>query len=208
MDDHHVARDPWRGVHDAILESILAGEYAPGSRLVEQHLADRFRTSRGPVRTALQELDRRGFVVSIDRRGTFVRSLSDEDVEEIFSLYALLFGFALRRAASRVGDEDRAWLAEFAARPVPEDPNELFEHGQEFARTVFAIAAHGRAAVLMETLVDQARPLLVSADPRDVGFRDFPAVCDALARGDADAALAASRAGGEHLRNRWYDSAR
>ena len=75
MNDEDVARDPWRGVYHALRAAIGSGEYPPGSRLVEQQLADRFRTSRGPVRTALHELERSGLVVSIDRRGTFVRSI-------------------------------------------------------------------------------------------------------------------------------------
>ena len=86
-----VISDPWRAVHDAIRDSIIAGEYEPGSRLLERQLAERFGTSRGPIRSALQELERVGLVVSEDRRGTFVRSVSAKDREEIDSLWTLIW---------------------------------------------------------------------------------------------------------------------
>lgn len=212
VDDLHVARDPWRGVHNAIRDSIIAGEYPPDSRLVEQQLADRFGTSRGPVRTALQELERSGLVVSIDRRGTFVRSVSDVDVEEIFSLWDVIWDFAIRRAAGRIGPEEQRWFDEFLAQDEPDDPAAVLERGIEFGRQVFRMARHSRALEIYETLLIQAQArslFIIAASQPGHGKQESPyiAVGAALARGDADAASAASEAWMAESRNYWLGRA-
>jgi DNA-binding GntR family transcriptional regulator len=209
LKDRDVARDPWRGVHDAIRHLIITGEYPPGSRLVEQQLADRFGTSRGPVRTALQELERSGLVVSIDRRGTFVRSVSDTDIEEILSLGELISQFALRRAAARIGPAEREWLEAFRARPVPSDVTGFLEHITEFGRELFKMAQHSRALKIYETMLVQAQArtlFLIGAEMSEQALLerfDYGPLCHALARGDADAAIEASDAVIGVIRQYW-----
>ena len=205
MNDEDVARDPWRGVYHALRAAIVSGEYPPGSRLVEQQLADRFRTSRGPVRTALHELERSGLVVSIDRRGTFVRSISDADIEEIYSLWKVLFEFAVRRAVERKTPEDQEWLEDFAARVPPvTDPDAFLEYGIELTRKVYVMANHSRAMEIYESLLIQAQARSIfftsvsGSDASEYWFSEAGSLadlCDALVRGDADAAVATSNAG-------------
>jgi DNA-binding GntR family transcriptional regulator len=190
-----VALDPWRGVQNALRAAILAGEYPPGTRLVEQQLADQFGTSRGPIRSALRELERTGLVVTVDRRGTFVRRHSSQDVEEILSLWSILWPFVLRRAAARVGPDERRWLEDFrAASPPDGTADELIEYGIDFAREIFRIASHRRALDIFESLTTQARSLFVSdGENADRNYhhntRDFDLVCSALLDGDVDQAI-------------------
>lgn len=51
----------------AIQTSIIKGELAPGSKINEQMLAQRYGISRGPTREALLTLERRRLVVKIGR---------------------------------------------------------------------------------------------------------------------------------------------
>ena len=46
------------------MRSILEGEYGPGDRVIEMHVAKEYGTSQGPVREALRELEILGFVRS------------------------------------------------------------------------------------------------------------------------------------------------
>jgi DNA-binding GntR family transcriptional regulator len=206
---HNIALDPWRGVHNAIRDAIIAGEFEPGARLVEQQLADRFGTSRGPVRTALQELERSGLVVSIDRRGTFVREINGADVEEIFSLWDLLFGFALRRAVERMTDEDAAWLAEIRDQPAPQDRDALMERLMGLSEGVFRMAQHGRALDIYRSLLvqAQARSLfdLSTSEEELAEHADVGRFCDALIARDFRAALQASNDWGRANRQYWAD---
>ena len=57
-------------------QMILDGEFEPGQRINEAALAERFRTSRGPVREALRALEECGLVRAERNRGVFVREVS------------------------------------------------------------------------------------------------------------------------------------
>src|SRR5688572_28872908 len=98
MRQRSVALDPWQGIYAALRSRILNGSFAPGERLVESALADEFGTSRGPVRSALKELERVGLIVVTPRRGTFVRVFTAQDIDEIVSLWRLIWPFAVQRA--------------------------------------------------------------------------------------------------------------
>jgi DNA-binding GntR family transcriptional regulator len=50
--------------------------------------------SRVPVREAIHQLEHEGLVMSTHSRGSFVRYLEEDDIEEIFELRAVLEGLA------------------------------------------------------------------------------------------------------------------
>lgn len=78
---------------------ILSGELQPGERLNEIQLANRFGTSRGPIREASRVLASRGLVEIVPNRGVFVRQISLEEVSEIYELRAAVFGLVGRKLA-------------------------------------------------------------------------------------------------------------
>ncbi len=80
---------------------IVAGEFAPGQRLVEQELARRFDVSRVPLREAFRILAAEGLVVISAHRGAAVAELSSVELVELFAVRAALEGLAAEQAASR-----------------------------------------------------------------------------------------------------------
>lgn len=92
--------------------SILAGELAPGSRLVEDRLAERLGVSRNPVRDAIRVLAGEGFVEVAPRRGAFVTRLSAQEAENIFDVRMALEPLAARLASRRCGAGGLAALNE------------------------------------------------------------------------------------------------
>ncbi|WP_082492434.1 GntR family transcriptional regulator [Leifsonia sp. Root4] len=106
------------GVYRALLRSIISGEPAPGARLKERELSERFEVSRVPVRQALQRLESEGFVVTEPHRGAVVRSVTADDIAELFDARLCIEPFATRQAALRVhaGLASAARLAELLAR--------------------------------------------------------------------------------------------
>ena len=76
--------------------AITAGALPPNSRLVEADLAERFGVSRGPVREALRRLESLGLVTLRPNRGAVVRTLSADDVLEVYVLRAALGVVAIR----------------------------------------------------------------------------------------------------------------
>lgn len=62
-------------IYRYLRNAIASGELEPGDRLpAERDLADQMKTARGPVRRAIQRLEREGSVVRHVGRGTFVFS--------------------------------------------------------------------------------------------------------------------------------------
>lgn len=76
--------------------AILSGELEPGERLVESQIADQIGVSRAPVRTAILRLDSEGLVDLFPRRGSYVTTLTKQDVWEVYTLRASLEGLAFK----------------------------------------------------------------------------------------------------------------
>jgi DNA-binding GntR family transcriptional regulator len=83
-------------VVSALREAILGGELIPGQVLVESDIASRLGVSRAPIREAIQILSAEGLVESVPYHGTTVCSISQSDVEELYSLRSILEEFAIR----------------------------------------------------------------------------------------------------------------
>jgi DNA-binding GntR family transcriptional regulator len=75
---------------DAVRARIMLGELAPGQRLVERDLVERYDVGRGTVRAALQRLEHQGLVTVETHRGAFVRQLDKQALHELFELRTAL----------------------------------------------------------------------------------------------------------------------
>jgi DNA-binding GntR family transcriptional regulator len=84
--------------------SILSGQFSPGERLAEEHLAKALGISRTPIREALHKLESEGLIKPLATRGFVAARDSREDIEELFEIRAVLEGYALRVISSRMSD--------------------------------------------------------------------------------------------------------
>ena len=91
---------------------IVRGQLAPGSRIVETEVAERFGVSRTPVRAAFQRLEREGYVIAspTHQARMTVAPLTREDVGELLEIVGELEGLAARSAAV-LPDSERERLA-------------------------------------------------------------------------------------------------
>jgi len=103
-------------VADQLSAAILNGEFAPGERLKEESLADRFAVSRTAIREAIALLEARGMAERIPRYGARVRIIDADEIEEIFAIRAQLLGLAARVMAERASDEILANIRQHTAR--------------------------------------------------------------------------------------------
>jgi len=101
---------------DGLRRAILAGDMAPGQRLIEAELADTFRVTRASVRAALLDLTGEGLVERIPNRGARVRSVSVAEAVQITECRMVLEGLCAAKAAERAGDEQIAHLVDIGAR--------------------------------------------------------------------------------------------
>jgi DNA-binding GntR family transcriptional regulator len=90
-------------------QEIFEGVHKPGTHLVEQTLASQYGVSRGPIREAIQQLEKEGLVQVLPRRGTLITGISPQEAWEIYSLRGHLEGLAVKFAGPH-------WTAEHSAR--------------------------------------------------------------------------------------------
>jgi DNA-binding GntR family transcriptional regulator len=90
------------GIVARLERDILDGTLAPGARLDEQALAERFGVSRTPVREALLELTAQGLAMQQAHRGTFVADVTLEEVFGAYEVLAELEGLCAKLASRRM----------------------------------------------------------------------------------------------------------
>ena len=93
-------------ITDFLTNAIIEGRFEGGQRLVENELQRKFGISRAPIRESFRILERKGLVAIIPRKGTFVRKITQKDINEQFQIRALLEGFAARLAISELTPKD------------------------------------------------------------------------------------------------------
>ncbi len=63
-------------------DDIVAGKILEGEKLVETQLAKRLQVSRTPVREALRRLEKEGFIEVIPHVGSFIKVITQKDIDE------------------------------------------------------------------------------------------------------------------------------
>jgi len=144
-----------------LVRDIMRGRYKPGDRIREQEVADRLNVSRGPVREALQIVQRDGLIENVAWKGARVVELSVTDIEDLFLLTAALMATVARLAVQRATDDE---LQDFEqrveahaatsdpARPVQEQLNAAFGLGSRLtaiARSPYVAETVGRVVRLL-----------------------------------------------------------
>lgn len=93
-------------VADSLRQEIFNGTLAAGSFVDEADLCVRLEISRTPLREALKVLTAEGLVRHEPRRGCFVNEVTEQDLDEIFPVIALLEGRCAHEAALHASDAD------------------------------------------------------------------------------------------------------
>ncbi|MEJ5377790.1 MAG: GntR family transcriptional regulator [bacterium] len=120
-------------------EAILEGSLSAGQQLVEAELKEKFGISRSPIREALRELEKKGLVEIVPRKGAFVRSISSKDIEENFPVRAVLEGLAAKEALSRLTEHEMLEMEQCLQRMrgavEARDAKSYWEHHRIFHET-------------------------------------------------------------------------
>jgi len=137
-------------------ERIFAHEFAPGAWIDEQALAAEFGISRTPLREALKVLASEGMVTLKPRRGAYVTEVSDQDLDDIFPVLALLEARVAHEATERARPEDvrrLATLHEALERYADAgDLDRFFEANQDFHRALLELAGNRWLAQVIHDL--------------------------------------------------------
>lgn len=147
-------------VAERLRSRIYAHELAPGAWIDEQALALAYGISRTPMREALKVLAAEGLVQLKPRRGCYVTELSEQDLDEIFPVMALLEGRCAFEAAQKATADDLLQLDALHERlesyAVAGDTDSFFEANQAFHAAVRQLAGNR----WLSQLIDDTRKML------------------------------------------------
>ncbi|HEY1609670.1 MAG TPA: GntR family transcriptional regulator [Paraburkholderia sp.] len=181
-------------------DQILAGEFAPGDRLVEGRIAEDLDVSRVPVREALRALAAEGLVEIRPRHGAVVASLEPSAAREMVQIRATLEGLNARLAAEhrtpRLLEQIEQVLAEGRTRLESDERNGLQDLNTRFHDLLYAAGANAMLAELMRSLRERTQRLFIETSEDEVQqtWEEHAAILRAVQSGDAAlAALLAER---------------
>jgi DNA-binding GntR family transcriptional regulator len=97
---------------ERLVQAIVAGDLAAGSKISEPELAQRFGTSRGPLREALNRLEGLRLVERRPNQGARVVEMGRGELVELYAVREALEGMACRLAATHMSDGEIAGLRE------------------------------------------------------------------------------------------------
>jgi DNA-binding GntR family transcriptional regulator len=144
---------------ERLRRAIVAGDMAPGQRLVEEELAGMLGVTRASLRAALFDLAAEGLVERIPNRGARVRPITLDEAVAITECRMALEGLCAAKAAERVTESEAArlrQLAEEMERSVAEgEPLKYSALNHELHRMVREISGQKIAAGLLERLNGQ-----------------------------------------------------
>jgi len=157
-------------------------------RLDERRLAIDFGISRTPVREAMAQLEREGFVRSVPRRGIYVVRKTKRDVIEMITAWAALESMAARLITENAGDEEIASLRKmfvtFENGKLHASLDEYSDVNIEFHQAIICMS-HNRVLIdLAENLFTHMRMIrrktIVERDRADRSIRDHMHIIEAL----------------------------
>lgn len=85
-------------VTERLRQAILHGYFSPGQPLSEEQLARSLAVSRGPIRDALQQLEREGLILTGTNGRATIARLSRRDLDQVYSLRLALERLAMVEA--------------------------------------------------------------------------------------------------------------
>jgi DNA-binding GntR family transcriptional regulator len=193
-----------RAYHE-IRSRIMTGRLAPGAALPERELCVSVGVSRTPVREALRRLNAEGLVSLKVNRTAYVTEIDAAEIDEMFTIGALLGAYAARLAAERASEGHLAALRAVVGRleeALAKDDTELRQafarEGREFDLVLREATASPRLQKLIVlTLSAPVLPLLMGRLPRsflELAVRLQRRICEAMESRDPEAAGEAMRA--------------
>ncbi len=130
-------------------------------RLDERQLAGDLGISRTPVREAMAQLEREGFVRSVPRRGIYVVRKTKAEVIELITAWAALESMAARLITQNAPDQEivklRAMFATFEDGRLHAKLDEYSEVNIEFHQTIIRMSRNGILIDLAENLFAHMR---------------------------------------------------
>jgi len=179
---------------------IFQGTIKVGERVNESTLAAHFRTSRGPLREALQALGEQGLISFTRNRGAFVRRLSLDEAEELYDLRAALDDEVGRKLAGKLSDDQSRALEqlvnEMEANVKANDIARYYPNNLKFHDLLVVYAGNRRLADVYRRIIRELHLFRLQglyAGGAAMSNAEHAFILRAIQTGDAEGAAHAMR---------------
>ena len=174
--------------------AIIAGELAPGAKLRQEELADRFAVSRIPVREALRLLESDGLVVFDPNKSARVAPISVADLREIYEMRIAAETLALRIAVPELTNAQIDRAAALQAKLERAPVSQFGALNAAFHMTLYAPSMRPRLLSHIDVLSNAAdrylRMTITNLDYAEKSHREHHALLKACKARDETAAVA------------------
>lgn len=194
------------GAYEEIKQRIIELRYPPGTKLSEARLAEELGCGRSPIRSAFARLRSEGWMDVSPQSGTYVRSLTEQEIQDIFECRLLLETHVTRLAARNMPAGELRKLRVACRRLKPqgngEPAQEAFDDFNEFDSmfhaTIYRAAGNALIKDILLNLLEKAQWLKKSAPSTPKRMKlwlaELERVLAALEARDADRAAQLMRA--------------
>ncbi len=144
-------------VYAAIRRAMHMGRLAPGTKLQEPALARVLDVSRERVRKALHRLVHEGWLTAVPNRGTFVPSLTVDEMREIYDVRSMLEAAIVRRLSEgHTPAAAKAHIGEERAALRADDRGRLFKLSGEFHVLLAELCGNDELTKLLRGLLTKS----------------------------------------------------
>jgi DNA-binding GntR family transcriptional regulator len=181
-------------VKRVLLSRILDGTYRPGFRLVELRIARELKTSQGPVREALRELEALRLVKSETYHGSRVREITAREIREACEIRGVLEELSAPGAVAKFKNNAEPLRSELEGlrRAAGSDDRDAYaRHNVAFHRVIVEASGNSTLLRLWETLAIEIFPRIsLTRAPRDLRklADSHNAIFEAIVQGNAKTA--------------------
>jgi GntR family transcriptional regulator, rspAB operon transcriptional repressor len=194
-------------VYENLKRKIISNSLKSGEPLNEGDLSRELKTSKTPVREALQQLERDGLVENIPGKGCFVSKISFQDIKELFEIREILECEVIKRGALK-GDREKIEKVrrEFESLESngTKSPKTQFKAGDRIHFYLFETLGNSRLNEIYRRLQDHVDRMRIHffnearEERSEQSYREHIEILDALVARDPERAEKAVR---NHLRN-------
>lgn len=186
-------------IADQLRSDIISGDLAPGTKLNEQSLANRFGVSRGPIRDVLLQLTKEGLLVTKSNVGASVAEMLSPTLQGLMiDIRRKIETYAAKQLKGELSDDDFAnldhILNEFESAFEDGDFTAVTQADIEFHKYLVEKAGGQELVNLWYPVVLRMRMNYKRIDTPAHGVGEHRAIVDALRADDFKQAAAALKA--------------
>ncbi len=177
---------------------IIRGILTSGQKIKEIDIAREFKTSRPPIRESFKILESEGLITIKPRKGAFVSEITQNDIWEIFTVYAALTDLAIELAIEKLSVVDIKRLENLVRKmeegvyQEPEDVEKYHKFHRIFHANILQNTGNNRLMKICTSLNNQtlkfSKIVFSSKEYRTASLQKHKEILEAIKRKDRDQA--------------------